>query len=45
VGHLVSGYFLVAAAPAAILLGPAAGWTLAVLFFLSRLLSRVFPPA
>jgi hypothetical protein len=45
VGHLVSGYLLVAAAPAAILISPAAGWILAALFLLSRLLARIFPPA
>ena len=45
VGHLVSGYLLVAAAPVAVLLDPAAGWTLAALFFASRLLARAFPPS
>ena len=45
VGHLVSGYLLVAAMPAAALISPAAGWILAGLFFISRLLGRFLPPA
>jgi len=45
VGHLVSGYLLMAAIPVHALLSPVAGWTLVALFFLSRAMSRFFPPA
>ncbi len=45
VGHLVSGYLLLAAMPVAAFLSPAAGWVLAGLFVISRFLGRVFPPA
>jgi len=45
VGHLVSGYLLMAAILVHVLLSPAAGWGLVGLFFLSRALSRLFPPA
>lgn len=45
VGHLVSGYFLMAAMPVHAFLSPLAGWILVALFFLSRTMSRFFPPA
>lgn len=45
VGHLVSGYLLLAAMPVQALFSPVAGWILVALFFLSRILSRFFPPA
>ena len=45
VGHMVSGYLLMAALPVGALLSPTAGLILAGLFVLSRVLSRLFPPA